>query len=265
MAKPAPASNEIQARVESLKVGQVNFSSIEVAALQRDIRSLRKVRAADAYMLEGILNAKAMKLDEALIAHKKSIEISSDPLYLSNFATSLVKLNQFEEGARCRDKAIESGYINTISVRGGVWINAALLRFRRAKEIIDKYGSSEVFDREMDPSDYYYELKKRIPIFLDFSNKYNVSLDQMELIGQHAAVVLSQLTCVVRLSSIDMCDFYGSPFISVAFFVNESPERVHELNMQLVDRVASDERVECWDRVIPELKVLPDEAMYLVE
>lgn len=265
MTQPARATNQIQEKVESLKVGRVNFDSIEVASLFREIKSLRKTNAADSFMLEGMLYAKAMMVERAIAAHEKSIELSNEAFHLGNYATSLVKLNKFIKGAEYREQLLSSGFINTESVRSAVWVNAALLRFRRAQAVIEKYGSSEWFDREVAPSDYYYELKKLIPEFLMFASNNNLSLDQIELIGEHLASVLATTESVARLSTIEMRDFYGKPFISILHFVNAPPEEVHQLNMRLVDLISADDRIECWDRVIPELRVLPDEAMYLVD
>ncbi|MCL4525144.1 MAG: hypothetical protein M1492_01365 [Gammaproteobacteria bacterium] len=93
MPQPASKSNEIVDKINGMVLRGVRSNELEIQRLRREIEKVRRIDAAEGFMLEGMLAVFLHDADAVKSAYEKSVRRSGgDPLILENYARSLFLL-----------------------------------------------------------------------------------------------------------------------------------------------------------------------------
>ncbi|RRW44219.1 hypothetical protein [Pseudomonas luteola] len=248
MPLPQTVSNSVVDMINALG-DKAKPEDIRVPRIRREIESLKKVDAAKAFMLSGMLNATLYDYKASIEDHEASIRRApGNYIYLTNYAISLKKFNCFNESLDKLLEAFKANYgsieiletaISMVFVSGGFeQINYMLEACIKAHPEKDIRATRDVLRM------YEY--------FLASLSKLEITREKYQIATEHVISILNRNKGVAfDIGSVAEHFFDEDSYLFVELSVDVPGNMLAEMNEQLAELIITDERLNsCWDKII---------------
>lgn len=257
MPAPQTKSNEIIQRAESLKKG-LGTGEFVFRQIQREVEKVKEVNPAEGYMLEGIIFSKALDYERSSTAHKLSIQLDPSEANIWNYAASMSSMGFFREVSSIYDMLLDAGFSNARQVTSALHIALILSDSEKFFNIYNRFVLPEidgdVFSEENIGVDIEI-FRSHAELISKFLSEENVGQEELSKISDHVLELLESRFDGSASVTAKTANFYGSKLLHLIYFVERDVSQVHEMNMELMDRIAGDTDIDGWDKIVPAFEV----------
>ncbi|KIU47508.1 hypothetical protein QV12_20110 [Pseudomonas putida] len=245
MPVPQLATASITDRIQRLGEKEL-FTRFDVKAIENDIDKLQKVSAVEAFMLSGMLYAAIGNYEESKAKHEKSLLLPHDFVQLVNYGISMRRLSRLNEAKDLFRRALDKNPGSVALLQKYIQSSTFLLDYSGLDEVLARFAKANP-NIDLDK----FEWMETTSSILMHLEAVSIEMDAYSLFGQHVQQVLQEYS--VRNNNLHerMGKFEGTEYVYVEFLVKVSASSVlTSMNERLAELVLSDDRIECWDKVV---------------
>lgn len=245
MSVPATNGGRITDRL-LLLAAKTEFTPFEVNAIAIDIKRLKNADAAQAYMLQGMLEAVVGNYAESKLQHEKSLNLRSSSAYLYNYGMSMKRAGELQHARDLfyRSFAIDSA--SELCFKHIIQINALLLSYASLEDDILRFKKSRP---EVDVDSIPYVLAARHTVReLD---KLQISIEELQRVGLHLERALLDFGLFVKFVVERTGEAFGSQHIYFEICVEaKDSQQLVKCNDRLLDLLLEDDGLPNLEKMI---------------
>lgn len=245
MPVPQLATARITDLIERLSE-KATFTRFEVRAIEVEIEKLQKVSAVEAFMLSGMLHAAVGDYEAARAQHEKSLLLPHGFVELVNYGISMRRVRHLFEAKDLFRRALERNPGSLEVLHKYVQSSTFLMDYSGLDDALNRFtkASPETDLKQFEWMETTYSI-------LDHLETVSVDMDSYKLFGQHVQQVVQEFSTNNDNMHEKLGDFEESQHMYVEMLVSVKEGRqLTKMNDRLADLVLSDDRIECWDRVV---------------
>lgn len=225
---------------------KASFTRFEVRAIESEIEKLQKVCAVEAFMLSGMFHAAMGDYEKAKEQHEKSLLLPHDYVQLVNYGISMRRVRHLYEAKDLFRRALERSpaslevlhkYVQSSTfLMDYSGLEDALGRFKRASPQIDLEGLE------------WMDVTNSILRHLE---AVSVDMDSYKIFGEHVQQVIQEFRSSNDNLHEKMGSLEGSSYMYLEVLVDaSSSQQLTAMNERLSELVLTDERIDCWSKVV---------------
>ncbi|MEX5353187.1 hypothetical protein WCE02_17780 [Pseudomonas juntendi] len=227
--------------------GRENPSEMELARVKREIEKVKNADAAQYYMLLGMFYSVIGDEAESRSNHERSLRLSSEIIFLENYAFSLKRLDAEFEALELLLRAFEQSPTDEVleEVAQAMIYSGDFAEFERIVERFNRANPEKRADSV--PSVRY------IATALDRFARAEISIEDFKLsMGLVRSVLLRNgLSNGIETMTFSSGAFDEVPHVDIIVRIKTSSSDVLlSLNDEIADAMAGSEDIEAWNRLI---------------
>lgn len=222
-------------------------SDFEIRRVKREIERLKAADIAQHYMLLGMLYSVLGNEKECRENHERSLKLSSEIIFLENFAFSLKRLGASADALRLLLRAFEIAPVEEVFAEAAqAMIYAGDLT--EYEQILDRFVKANP-ERSLDKV-YAARYIRNVKAYLD---RADISSQDFRAAMQLVESVLLDLNYRNSVQAINFHggSFDGVPHVNVNILINVDSHSVLScINDGIADAMAGAEDIEAWNRLV---------------
>ena len=247
MQAPALKTNEILDSLGALPQGS-QAGDFLVRKVQAEIDKLRKVNAADGYMLEGILCAFLRDFDGCREAHNKSMRLEpAQDSILWNYLASLASFAKYSEACYIASMLLSKGYSESRHVKSALWLSLVTLDLdafnqwcRDFSHKLDDPLLQEVLD----------EMKSTADAVTKYTDAFPSVINDLDRLYGYVESILDQRGDLLVGVKAKESNFYGQRVLHIDYMIDAESKTIIDMNSSLLERASVDDDFDNWDSLI---------------
>ncbi|WEL56687.1 hypothetical protein PZ739_05830 [Pseudomonas kermanshahensis] len=245
MPVPQLATARITDLIERLSE-KATFTRFEVRAVESEIEKLQKVSAVDAFMLSGMLHAAIGNYDMAKAQHEKSLLLPHGYVELVNYGISMRRVRHLYEAKELFQRALERNPGSVEVLHKYVQSSTFLMDYTGLDDALSRFTKASP---ETDLNQF--EWMETTYSILDHLKTVSIDMDSYKIFGQHVQQVVQEFLVDNYNMHEKLGSFEDSDYVYVEMLVKvKDSKQITSMNDRLADLVLSDDKIECWDKVV---------------
>ncbi|MBT9299766.1 tetratricopeptide repeat protein [Pseudomonas sp. TAE6080] len=222
-------------------------TDFEVRRVKREIERLKAADIAQHYMLLGMLYSVLGDEKECRENHERSLKLSSEIIFLENYAFSLKRLGASADALRLLLRAFDMAPVEEVFEEAAqAMIFAGDLT--QYEQILDRFAKANP-ERSLDKV-HAARYIRNVKSYLD---RADVSSDDFRAAMQLIESVMLAMKCRGSVEAINFHGgtFDGVPHVNVDILINaDSGLGLNFVNDAIADAMASADDIEAWNRLV---------------
>lgn len=249
---PAPAlkTSELMQAVLAVDGKTSREGDFSVRKLRKEVDSVRKYEPATAYMLDGILSARLREYSNSRKAHEASVKLApSDDTLLWNYSASMTSFARYHEALPLVQRLVDMGYGNLDYLKSLLWLSLVSLDIESLKDSLVKI---QRFNHDLVKILEGTDMESSYMTFQQYIADFPSVEKDLKRVFAHVQSVLEEQSHVAVRLDIRENEFYKQRVLHLQYLVeSDDNSNVLALNDALLQKVSSDESIQCWDTLIP--------------
>lgn len=268
MGQPELKTAGILEQINQLPVG-FDFRGLDARRILKEIQTLRKVAPSESFMLEGLISALAWRNDDAIKCFDTALKFNGDTSKIREvYAFSLGFLSRHDQALEIYLDLVKEDYIRDPNkIACAIWSAAAVSDIESFNFLDEKYAAVDEAVREQfllskeerDRGEQREAVKivcmehvmrfiKDIASFVEEQEIDKAQLKKMALVVNKVA---NENQVRFSLGTPEVDDFYGESIFHIKYLVEETGDKIHDMNEQLFNRIAEEDYLQVIDKVVP--------------